>query len=158
MNTSSALVIIRTFDAPIKHLWKAWSDPEMFKKWWGPKDFTCPVSKIDFRVGGKTLNCMHSPDEKDYWSIGTYLNIIPMEMIVVTDSFADENGNVVPSTHYGMEGFPLELEITVSFQKIEHNKTKMTLKHVGIPEGKIKEECTTGWNQSFDKLAKIVEE
>ncbi len=36
------LVITRIFDAPRELVWKAWTDPEMFMKWWGPKDFTSP--------------------------------------------------------------------------------------------------------------------
>jgi uncharacterized protein YndB with AHSA1/START domain len=55
------LVIKRIFDAPRELLWKAWSDPEQMKRWWGPKGFTTPVCKIDFRVGGVYLYCMRSP-------------------------------------------------------------------------------------------------
>lgn len=40
-----ALSITRIFDAPRELVWKAWTNPEMFRKWWGPKGFTCPVSK-----------------------------------------------------------------------------------------------------------------
>jgi uncharacterized protein YndB with AHSA1/START domain len=152
----SELVIERLFDAPRERVWKAWTDPETFKKWWGPKDFTCPFSKFDFRVGGKYLSCMRGPDGKDYWSTGTYKEIVPTRKIVFTDSFADESGKVVPSTDYGMEGFPLELEVTVVLEAIG-NKTKMTLTHVGLPEGDIRKECDAGWNQSFDKLMKLLE-
>ena len=66
-----ALSITRIFDAPRELVWKAWTNPEMFRKWWGPKGFTCPVSRIDFRVGGKYLSCMRGPDGKDYWSTNT---------------------------------------------------------------------------------------
>ena len=47
------LVIEREFDAPRELVWKAWADPEMAKRWWGPKGFTSPAAEIDFRVGGK---------------------------------------------------------------------------------------------------------
>ncbi len=149
------LIIERFFDAPRERVWKAWTDRETFKKWWGPKDFTCPFSEMDLRVGGKYLHCMRGPDGKDYWSTGTYKEIVPMQKIVVTDSFADEKGKVVPATHYGMEGFPLELEVTVTLEAIG-GKTKMTLTHVGLPEGESKKQCNAGWNQSFDKLAKVL--
>ena len=152
-NTKNEISIIRIFDVPQELVWRAWTEPEMFKKWWGPKDFTAPVIKIDLRVGGKYLYCMRGPDDKDYWSTGTYEEIVTLERIVCTDSFADEHGNVVPATHYGMKDFPLKLEVTVTFE--EHKgKTKMTLRHVGIPVGKMNELCQAGWNQSFDKLAK----
>jgi uncharacterized protein YndB with AHSA1/START domain len=149
------LLIIREFDASRALVWKAWTEPESCMKWWGPKNFTTPFCKIDFKVGGKYLNCMRSPEGQDFWSTGTYLEIVPMERIVCTDSFADEKGNVVPSSHYGMEGFPLELQVTVTFEEHE-GKTKMTLIHEGIPSGKITELTNVSWNESFDKLAAIL--
>jgi uncharacterized protein YndB with AHSA1/START domain len=147
------LVITRIFYAPREIVWKYWTDPEYFKKWWGPKHYTCPVSKIDFRLGGKYLHAMRSTGGQEFWSTGTYKEIIPMEKIVATDSFADENGNVVPSTHYGMEGFPLELEVTFTFEDLG-GKTKMTLRHVGIEnlDGEIREAMEQGWQESFDKI------
>jgi uncharacterized protein YndB with AHSA1/START domain len=51
---------------------------------------------------------MRGPDGKDYWSAGTYKEIVPMKKIVVTDSFADENGKIVSASYYGMDpSFPL---------------------------------------------------
>jgi uncharacterized protein YndB with AHSA1/START domain len=76
-------------------VWKAWTLPELVTKWWGPKGYTSPVAKIDFRVGGKYLYAMISPDGKDIWSTGVYREIAPPERFVATDSFADEKGNVV---------------------------------------------------------------
>lgn len=147
------LVITRVFDAPRELVWKAWTDPEHVVRWWGPKNYTSPVCKIDFRVGGKYLFCMRSPEGKDFWSTGTYKEIIPPEKIVVTDSFADSEGNVVPATEYGMPEMPLELQVTVTFEDLSDGKTKMTLRHVGFPEGEMSEMAGAGWNESFDKLA-----
>ncbi len=147
------LTITRIFDAPRELVWKAWTEPERLMRWWGPKAFTAPSCTIDFRVGGVYLNCMRSPDGKDYWSTGVYREIVPMERIVYTDSFADEKGNVVPATHYGMSAdTPLEMLVTVTFEE-EKGKTKMTLRHVGFPPGTESDMASAGWNQSFDKLA-----
>ena len=146
-------VITRVFDAPRELVWKAWTEPDRLMQWWGPKGFTAPVCEIDLRVGGKYLNCMRSPEGKDYWSTGVYREIVPLERIVCTDSFADEHGNVVPATHYGMSpDFPLEMLVTVTFEEHE-GKTTMTLRHVGIPAGEMRELTGAGWNESFDKLA-----
>ncbi len=147
------LIITRIFDALREKVWKAWTAPEEVKKWWGPKNFTAPVSKIDLRVGGKYLFCMRGPDGKDYWSTGVYREAVPMERLVLTDSFADEKGNVVPASNYGMAGdWPLELLVTVTFEELG-GKTKMTLRHEGIPSGMMRELTETGWSESFDKLA-----
>ncbi len=156
------LVITRIFDAPRQLVWKAWSKPEMLMKWWGPKDFTCPAARIDFRVGGKYHVAMHGPKgsdfDKDLWSTGIYKEIMPIEKIVATDSFADEKGNIVPSIHYGMAGFPLEMLVTVTFEDYEGTKTKMTLIHSGIENisEADRNNMEQGWNQSFDKLAGIL--
>ncbi|HLE14600.1 MAG TPA: SRPBCC domain-containing protein [Anaerolineales bacterium] len=147
------LVITRIFDAPRELVWKAWTEPERFMRWWGPKDFTSPACKIDLRLGGKYLSCMRGPDGQDYWSTGVYREIVEPERIAYTDSFADEHGNVVPASHYGLSaGFPLELQVTVTFEDYG-GKTKMTLKHVGIPAGEMSDMTGAGWNESFDKLA-----
>lgn len=145
------LVIVRELDAPKDLVWKAWTDPEMLKKWWGPKGFTCPTAKVDFRVGGKYLLCMKSADGNEMWTTGTFKEIIPGSKFVTTDSFADKDGNVVPSTHYGMEGFPLELKWTVSFE-VAGGKTRMTLVHEGMPGGFLSDMTHSGWSESFDKL------
>ncbi len=156
-DTGNALIIERAFEAPRELVWEAWTEPETVMKWWGPKNFTCPFARIDLRVGGKYLNCMRGPDGKEYWSTGTYKEIVPMCKIVATDSFSDENGNVVPATHYGMEGFPLEMEVTVLFEKT-NGKTRMILKHLGLPEGNMKDMTFRGWSESFDKLAEVLEQ
>jgi uncharacterized protein YndB with AHSA1/START domain len=154
--SAEALTITRVFDAPRELVWKAWTEPDFLKRWWGPRVFTAPTVEIDFRVGGRFLGSMQSPefnDGKEIWSTGTYREIVPLERIVVTDSFADEKGNVVPASHYGMEGaFPLEMLVTVTFEDIG-GKTKMTLRHSGLPAGEHMEGASTGWNESFDKLA-----
>jgi uncharacterized protein YndB with AHSA1/START domain len=151
-----ALVITRIFNAPREQVWKTWTEPEHMKRWWGPKGFTSPVSKIDLRVGGAYLSCMRSPEGQDFWSTGVYREIVPLERIVCTDSFADEKGNVVPASHYGMEGaFPLEMLITVTFEELD-GKTRLTLRHDGIPAGQMSELTEAGWQQSFDKLAEIL--
>jgi uncharacterized protein YndB with AHSA1/START domain len=152
------LFITRVFDAPRELVWKAWTDPKHLQRWWGPKDFTAPACQIDFRVGGKYLFCMRSPEGKDYWSTGVYREIVPLERIVCTDSFADEQGNVVSATYYGMSrDFPLEMLVTVTFED-QAGKTKMTLKHTNLPAGDMAEQTGAGWNESFDKLAKSLKE
>lgn len=153
------LIITRSLNAPRRLLWQAWSDPEMITKWWGPRGFTSPYARNDFRVGGKYLNCMRSPEGQDYWSTGTYQEIIPMKKIVCTDSFADYQGKVVPGTHYGMdETFPDEMLITLTFSE-EEGKTVLTLQHSGIHTLSIEDRrnMEIGWMESLDKLAQLVE-
>jgi uncharacterized protein YndB with AHSA1/START domain len=151
--TEKEFIITRIFDAPVQLVWKAWTNPKHFMRWWGPKNFTSPVCKNDLRVGGKYLWCMRGPDGKEYWTTGVYREIVPMKQIVYTDNFADAKGNVVPFSDYGMSGdWPAETIVTVTFED-QSGKTKMTLKHAGMPTKEMMEHAGAGWNESFDKLA-----
>ena len=155
-NNQNDLVITRTFDAPLEKVWKAFTEPEQMVKWWGPNNITAPSLKIDFRVGGKFLYYMRFAETQDIWGVGTYKEIIPMEKIVCTDSFADENGNVISGEKYGMKDVPLEATVTFTFENVD-GKTKFTLKHEGIPAGEITDQTKAGWNESLDKLTKSLQ-
>jgi uncharacterized protein YndB with AHSA1/START domain len=146
-------VITRIFDAPRALVWKAWTDPETVKRWWGPKDYTSPVAKIDFQVGGKYLFAMRSPEGQDLYSTGVYRKIDPMNEIVYTDSFSDAEGNIVAPTEYGMpDDVPAESEVTVKFEDHGGGKTKMTV-ITHRPAGVMGEYANQGWNESLDKMA-----
>src|SRR6478752_4231082 len=145
------IVINRVFNLPVSVVWLAWTDAEYFKKWWGPRGFTCPSSKMEAKIGGKYLNCMRGPDGKEFWSTGVVKELIPERKLVVTDSFSDEKGNIKPASEYGMPGdWPKELLITVYLEEAD-GATKMKLRHQGIP-AEMREDCIKGWNESFDKL------
>ena len=147
------LVITRFLNAPPEKVWKAWTEPEEVKKWWGPAPFTAPSIRIDLRVGGRYRFCMRSPEGKDFWSTGVFREIVPNERLVYTDSFADAKGRVVPATHYGLSGdVPLEMRVTVTFER-HGGKTKLTLRHAGLPAGEMSRLTGAGWNSSLDKLA-----
>ncbi len=79
-----------------------------------------------------------------------------MERLVYTDSFADEHGNVVPASHYGMASdFPKQMQVTITLE--DHDgKTRLTLRHAGLPAGEMGEMTQASWNESFDKLAQTV--
>lgn len=158
-NDGKALVITRIFDAPREIVWKTWTEPDVFKVWWGPRGFTTPVSLMDLRVEGETFSCMRAPDGQDFCSKGVYLEIIEMERLVMTDSFVDKEGNPVSPTDYGFSaGFPTEMQIEVILVG-EDGKTRLTLKHSDI--SKLTEEelkdMQQGWDESLDKLVEYLE-
>ncbi|MBC7773824.1 MAG: SRPBCC domain-containing protein [Phycisphaerae bacterium] len=148
---NKTISIKRTFNFPLNTVWKAWTEPESFKKWWGPKEYTCPSCTIDFKVGGKFLNSMKGADGKEIWATGTYKEIIPLKKIVYTDSFADSDGNIVPAAYYNMPGeWDMALLVTLEFEEV-NGKTNMKLQHAGLP-AEISDDCIKGWQSSFDKL------
>ena len=151
------IVITRLIDAPRELVFKAWTDPEYIVHWWGPKGFTTPFCTVDLRPGGIFHFCMRTPDGRDFWGRGVYREIVEPERIVYTDSFSDEEGNLVEPAHYGMSrNFPSETIITVTFGKLK-GKTELTMHHAVmelIPE---REEMQQGWTEMFDRLAEYLE-
>lgn len=137
--------VTRTFEAPLELLWQAWTIPEHFMQWYGPKDFTAPTCEIDLREGGKHLWSMQSPDGKQMFFTGVYKEVSPMDRLVFTDSMSDADGNVM-----GMgEGMPESMDVTVTFDHAD-GKTTVTVSHVGYGDGA--KYASTGWEQAFDKL------
>lgn len=150
------LVMNRLFLAPRDLVWKSWTEPEQIKVWSAPNNFSTPVYRIDLRVGGHYHNCMRSDDGTiEVWNTGTYLEIIPQEKIVMTDSFADSDGHVVRASFYGMgDEFPLESKVTLLFESAGEN-TQFTLVYedVSTIPAEHLQGMTKGWNEMLDKLA-----
>ncbi len=161
-NASSVLermVITRVFDAPRELVWKAYTDPRYIMQWWGPKDFTTPVCKIDFRVGGKFLCCMRTPDGKDFWNSGEYHEIVPHEKIVSSMYFSDSEGNKVEPADYGIEHEAIEdVCDVITFEDLGNGQTRLTFTGNETMESAISSGQVEGWNQILDKFAAVLTE
>jgi uncharacterized protein YndB with AHSA1/START domain len=153
---TGCITITRELDAPRELVWDLWTDPNQYMCWWGPKDFTSPYARFDLHMGGKDLSCMRGQDGKEYWDAGTYEEINEPSRIVYTDTFADQNGNVVPASYYGLgPDKPLELAVEVTLENIG-GKTRLIVEQCGLPKGEMVDQAREGWNQSFDKLARCL--
>jgi uncharacterized protein YndB with AHSA1/START domain len=147
----NAVVVHRVFNLPARTVWRALTDADYVKKWWGPEGYTCPYSTMEARPGGKYLHCMRGTDGKEYWTTGIVKEFIPEKKLVVTDSFSDEKGNIKPASEYGMPGeWPRELLVTYELEEAD-GATKMHMVQEGVPP-EMHDECVQGWNESFDKL------
>ncbi len=93
--TERAVVITRTYDAPRALVFKAWTDPELLRQWWGPAPFTNPVCETDPRVGGKWHIVMRAPDGTDYPCGGVYREIVEPELLVFTNIATDAAGSPI---------------------------------------------------------------
>ncbi len=149
------VLITRVIDAPRDIVFKAWTDCESLKRWWGPKDFTIPFCKIDPRPEGIFRYCMRSPEGRDYCGKSVYREMVEPERIRYTDFFVDEEGNPVPATHYGLSpDWPQETLVTVTFAE-QKGKTKLTLQHlVGSAPASERDLCQQGWSEMLDKLVR----
>ena len=152
-----AVVIERSFDAPVDLIWRMWTDPEHFAAWYGPAGSTIPVARMDVRVGGTRLLCMAMETPRgpmQMWFAGEYREVVKNKRLVYTDSMADANGDLLSPSELGLpEGHPTTTEVIVELEDVA-GRTRMVITHVGIPADS---PGAAGWNAALDKLAVYVE-
>ena len=107
MNERDApFVIARVFDAPRQNVWRAWTEPDRLRQWWGPKGFKVHTCKVDLRPGGIFLYGMTAHDGTDIWGRFVYREIEAPEKLVFMVSFSNPEGGV--SRHPWSPSWPLE--------------------------------------------------
>jgi len=151
-------VISRTFDAPRDLVWKAFTDPQHMKQWWGPKGFTVIASKMDLRVGGTYLYGMKSPDGQPMWGKFVYREIVPQERLAFINSFSDEQGGV--TRHPLAPTWPLELLTVFTFEDLGNGKTRFTIRWSPYKASEEEQKTfdagrgsmTQGWGGTLDQL------
>jgi uncharacterized protein YndB with AHSA1/START domain len=95
------LVFERTFDAPREKVWKAFTDPELVPRWWGPHGTTTKVDEMDVRPGGTWRYVSSAPDRDDVVFYGEYLEVDPPKGFKWTFMFDVEGVGPMggPETH-----------------------------------------------------------
>jgi uncharacterized protein YndB with AHSA1/START domain len=97
--SDTEILITREFDAPKHLVYKAFTTPELIKRWWSAKRGEVTLAEVDLRVGGKWRYVMVTEGGFEVGFHGEYREIIPNEMIVNTEIYegapgGDENGAV----------------------------------------------------------------
>ena len=149
------LVLRRTFDAPIELVWKAWTDQNLVKRWWGPKGVTNPVCRVDPRPGGQMEIVMLAGKELGSfagmrWPMkGIFTRLKEPELIVFTATAIDDKKDAM-----------IETETTVKLNRAG-KKTEMTM-HIIVRKTNGSQAAAgalagmeIGWTQSIDKLAAL---
>jgi uncharacterized protein YndB with AHSA1/START domain len=157
VSETERMVITRVFDAPRELVWKAWTEPKYVMQWWGPKGFTAPVFKMDFRVGGKSLFCMKAPDGQEGWNAIEYHEIVPYEKIVSSMYFSDAEGNKIDPEQLGLEDEAIEGAHDVTlFEDLGDGRTKLT--QIGNEPMQSARDSgqLEGWNEQLDKVASVL--
>jgi len=116
------LTFTRIFDAPRQLVFKAFSDPEQLRQWWGPQGWSMPVCMIDFRPGGDWSYCIRNPSGEKHWVRARYHKIVPTQEIAFSDVMVDSQGKVIG-------GLPEKHE-TVTFEDLG-SQTRVTM-HVRL--------------------------
>jgi uncharacterized protein YndB with AHSA1/START domain len=161
--TNSAFVITRTFKVPRDRVWKAWSEADQLKHWWGPKDCTIEIPHFEFRLGGFFHFAMKFADTPPMWGRFNYREIVAPERLVWLNSFSNEKCGIARAPF--SELCPLEIKNAVTFA--EHaGITTVTLR--AEPFGEVAEErkyfdelCSSGsleqgYGGSFEQLAELL--
>jgi len=94
------VAVTRTFDAPARIVFAAWTTPALFMRWWAPKSIGVPLlaCEMDVRTGG-TYRLTFGHDEENAMSFyGKYIEVIPNARIVWTNDEGDEAGAVTTVT------------------------------------------------------------
>ncbi|SRR5579883_606432 len=83
-NSNREIRSSRLLDAPRELVWKAFTDPEHIKQWWGPNGFTNTIHKMDVRRGGEWNFIMHGPDGTNYRNEIHYVEVTAPERLVLS--------------------------------------------------------------------------
>jgi uncharacterized protein YndB with AHSA1/START domain len=147
------LTIKRQFDAPLERVWRAWTDPDELKKWWGPRGVTNPICEWEPIPGG-TINIVmlagHELGELagQKWPMsGVFEEVVPRERLVFKSN-AIMNDKPI-----------LESLVSVTFEE-SGSKTTMNLEIEVVmataeAEGPLAG-MKMGWTQSIDKLGELL--
>lgn len=100
------VVVTRTFDAPARLVFEAWSKPELFKKWWVPRSLgmTLRSCEMDVRTGGKYRLVFGDDPANPMAFFGKYLEVVPNERIVWTNEESGDAGSVTTVTFEERDG------------------------------------------------------
>ncbi len=143
MSTNS-VSLHRILKASPEKNFRAFSNTDAYASWMPPYGFFCTVHHMNFKVGGNfKMSFTNFSTFNGHSFGGTYLEIKENELIKLTDKFDDQN----------LKG---EITTTIHFNKVICG-TEIKILQEGIPAVIPIEMCYLGWQESLDKLTKLVE-
>lgn len=144
------LSIARLIDAPRGRVFRAWTDPELLKRWWGPHGMSTPECEMQLWPGGLFRTLMRAGDGSEYPTQGVFLEIETPRRLVFTDALLP---GWVPTGKAFMTAV-IELDDV-------HGKTRYTAtaRHWSAEDCRSHEAMGfhQGWNESLDRLVAVVE-
>lgn len=141
---NNSVSLHRILKAAPEKVFRAFSNPEACASWFPPYGFFCTVHHMDFKIGGSyRMSFTNFTTGNGHSFGGKFLDIKPNEFIKHTDAFDDPN-------------LPGEMTTTISFKKVFCG-TELEILQEGIPSVIPAEMCYLGWQESLEKLIKLVE-
>lgn len=145
-NKPNEIYITRIYDAPVKAVWDAWTDPKQVALWWGPRGFTLTTHSKELKPGGQWRYTMHGPDGTDYPNITTYYEVEKYSRLVYD--------------HGGNEERKALFHVTVDFTDLKgQTKMEMTMALATPEEAEQTKKFikAAGGNSTWDRLAEYLE-
>lgn len=141
---NNSVTLHRIIKTSSKKLFRAFSDPVANAFWFPPYGFLCTVQEMDFRVGGRfKMTFINFTSGASHSFNGEYKEIKDGEYVRYTDTFDDPN-------------MPGIMTTSVTFKEVSVG-TELTIVQQGIPDFIPVEMCYLGWQESLDKLTRLVE-
>ena len=161
MNDLPTYVLERVFDAPRALVWKAWTDPKLLPRWYGPKVETI-VHRLELKPAGLWLVEMRMGGKSMYQRV-EYTDVTPPERLVWLHSSSDADWNIIPSPM--MADWPRVLLTTVTFEEAG-DRTNMRLTWVPHEASAAEIACFAGamsgmgkgWDAGMKLLADLLAE
>jgi uncharacterized protein YndB with AHSA1/START domain len=119
--TDEQILITREFDAPRELVWRAYTDPDLVRKWWHANRGEMTVCDIDLRVGGGWRYVMVTPDGMEVAFHGEYRELVPCERIVSTEVYeAFPDAYAVDTVEFTEVDGRTTITMLVEHQRKEH--------------------------------------
>jgi len=136
---NNTVKVRKGFMTPLKHVWAAWTEKELLDQWWAPKPWKSETKAMDFRVGGRRLYAMVSPEGEKHWSFADYKSITPKTNFKFRDGFCDSGGNLnhnMPQSNWNVN-FAESDGLTTVYVEIQHEELSdlETIIEMGFKEG-----------------------
>jgi uncharacterized protein YndB with AHSA1/START domain len=138
--TKPSLALQRHYPVAPEKVWRAWTDAETLKRWWGPGPGE-PVSlaELDVRVGGRFRIVFGGPDGKMHECAGVYREVVPHRKLVFTWHWPNSTPERISVVTIEFHGSPAG--------------TDLVFKHEQLFDEKARDDHQRGWSASLDKLA-----
>jgi uncharacterized protein YndB with AHSA1/START domain len=138
-----ALALSRSYPVSPEKVWRAWTDPQALKKWWGPgPNEPVSLAELDVRVGGRFRIVFGGPDGKAHECAGIYREVVPNRKLVFTWTWP----NSTPER---------ESLVTVVFRAVGEG-TELDFRHEQLFDEKVRDDHKRGWTAALDNLERFL--
>jgi uncharacterized protein YndB with AHSA1/START domain len=137
--------IDRVIDAPVADVYRAYTDPDLYSQWVGPRGYVMDVTKFDVRDGGQWAFVHHTTDGGEFGFHGSYHSVQPRERIVQTFEYEGAAGHVsLEAVTFEDLGQSTRVRVHTVFQSVEDR------------DGMVAAGMATGITQGFEQLDELL--